>query len=205
MSEKEKKKTGSSQWALKAIILFLVLVIGVLCGMFFQHEKQQEAIRNPDPVIVQSEINDIAELVTLEYNYTNMAKYENHEEFYGVKIPFTTNKFIITYDGVILAGVNMAEVTVTKTEDNKLAIRLPAARILAHSVDFDSLQVTDESYSIFNKLEITDYAAFTADEKLSTEAKALAKGILKKAEENAEVYLRNFVSSLVPGAEIIFR
>ena len=201
----ENKTAKRKETALKAVILLLVLILGTVIGIFFQKEMQREAMRNPDPVILQSEINDIAELVTIEYNYTNMAKYENHNEFYGVKIPFTTNKFIITYDGIIKAGIDMSEVTVEKNEENKLVVRLPKARILAHSIDFDTMQVMDETYSLFNKLEITDYSSFTADEKQTTESKALSKGILEKAEENARIYLENFIHSLSPEAEILFK
>ena len=201
----ENKTAKRKETALKAVILLLVLILGTVIGIFFQKEMQREAMRNPDPVILQSEINDIAELVTIEYNYTNMAKYENHNEFYGVKIPFTTNKLIITYDGIIKAGIDMSEVTVEKNEENKLVVRLPKARILAHSIDFDTMQVMDETYSLFNKLEITDYSSFTADEKQTTESKALSKGILEKAEENARIYLENFIHSLSPEAEILFK
>ena len=39
----------------------------------------------------RNRLSEIGELATVTYAYTNMAQFEQHNDFYGVKIPFTTS------------------------------------------------------------------------------------------------------------------
>ena len=104
-----------------------------------------------DAVVLQNQLTEIRELATVTYAYTNMAQFESSNDFYGVKVPFTTKSFILTYDGTIKAGVDLdgAEVNVSGTA---VTITLPEARILSHGIDEDSVEVFDEKTSIFNPL-----------------------------------------------------
>ena len=82
-----------------------------------------------------------------------MAQFESSNDFYGVKIPFTTKSFILTYDGTVKAGVDLdgAEVSVSGTT---VTITLPEAEILSHEIDEDSMEVFDEKTSIFNPFTV---------------------------------------------------
>ena len=51
--------------------------------------------------LLSQQIQGISELASVEYNYTNMGKYENQVTFYGWKVPSTTKSFILSYDGKI--------------------------------------------------------------------------------------------------------
>ena len=46
-----------------------------------------------DTVVLQNQLSEIRELATVTYAYTNMAQFESSNDFYGVKIPFTTTSF----------------------------------------------------------------------------------------------------------------
>ncbi|MBQ1827131.1 MAG: DUF4230 domain-containing protein [Erysipelotrichaceae bacterium] len=187
---------------IQIIVIIALIVLGIVIGDYYRPFKVGE--NKPSVSVIEGELSEIAELASAEYYYTNMAKYENYTEFYGVKIPFTTTRFIIAYDGVIKAGIKMGNVKV-QTNDRQIIITLPEAEILSHEIDYDSLAITDETYSIFNHLEITDYNQFYADQSKVVEEKALSRGLLEKAIENARMILTNFLSESHPNAEIIFR
>lgn len=125
-----------------------------------------------------------------------MAEFENSRDFYGVKLPFTTKSFIITYDGEINAGVDLskAEVSVRGTRVN---ITLPEAEILSHQIDEDSIEVFDETTSIFNPLKVEDYQAFNKDQKKKMEEKAESKGLLTEAKAKAISSITEMLSQIL--------
>ena len=114
--------------------------------------------------LLSQQIQDISELATVEYNYTNMGKFENQATFYGWKVPFTTKSFIISYDGKIKAGVDMTQVEVNVSK-KKIKVTVPKAKILSHEIDEKSIEVFDETKNIFNQISITDYNQFAIDQK----------------------------------------
>lgn len=137
-----------------------------------------------DTVVLQNQLSEIRELATVTYAYTNMAQFESSNDFYGVKIPFTTKSFILTYDGTVKAGVDLdgAEVSVSGTT---VTITLPEAEILSHEIDEDSMEVFDEKTSIFNPFTVEDFTSFQSDQKAAMEEKALSRGLLAEARAKA--------------------
>ena len=75
--------------------------------------------------------------------------------------------------------------------------------ILSHEIDYDSMQATDETYSFFNRIDITDYTSFTKDQNSKMEKKALEAGLLQKARENAILTVREFIITSNPGFSVV--
>ena len=144
-------------------------------------------------------LREVSDLVSVEYHYTNMGKFENTLDFYGWEVPFTTKSFIVSYDGVIRAGVDLSRAEVEVNGDT-ISVTLPAAEILSNEVEEGSLQVYDETHSIFNPISIEDYTGFTADQKNAIEQKAIGNGLLTAARQRAEETVRDFLT-ILPGAE----
>ena len=167
----------------------LIVVIIVLCGLMIGagylagkgsgNEKQELSA-----VVVKNRITEIAELATVTYSYTELGQYESSKEFYGAKVPFTTNKFILTYDGVIKAGVDVSKAQIEE-QGGTVTVRLPDAQVLSHEIDESSVKIFDEKTSIFNPFTVEDYTAFYADQKKSVEEKAIYKGLLTEARSQA--------------------
>ena len=138
----------------KLIIFGVLLAIICFAVGFFSGGRQEKA-----PVLssitVENQLQQISQLATVRYSYTNMGQFENSNEFYGIKLPFTTKSFIVAYDGTIIAGVDLTQAKVSVT-DQKVTISLPAPQILSHEVDPNSLEVFDETRSIFNPITIQD-------------------------------------------------
>ncbi len=194
--------------ALKYILLGLLLCAAVGLACFF---AGQAAVRNSqenaklDAVVVENRLTQISELATVSYQYTNMAQFSSSNDFYGVTLPFTTKEFILTYDGVIKAGVDLAQAKVT-VGDTAATVILPAARILSHEIDEGSVEVFDEKTSIFNPFTVEDFASFQADQKAEMEAKALEKGLLAQAAEQAEKSVSALLTPILPeGWELVVR
>ena len=186
---------------LKRRAILVLILIAVVAGAFFLGGVM--AGRNSQPQITSSllgqRLSAIQELATQEYHYTNMGRFQNQLDFYGWKVPFTTKSFIVAYDGVIKAGVDLSELQV-EVSGKTISVTLPEGKILSHDIDEESLEVFDETKNIFNPIQIEDYTGFTADQKASMEERAIDEGLLTAASERARTVVEEFLSAF-PGAE----
>lgn len=186
-------------------ILIAVIVVIVAClicffiGRFTTGTANNEKISS---VALENKLTEINELATINYHYTNMAEFENSKDFYGMKIPFTTKSFILTYDGEIKAGVDLSQAKID-VKDTVISIKLPEVEILSHEIYEDTVEIFDENTSIFNSFKVTDYKNFSKDQKKIMEKKAKEKGLLEEAHETAIKSVTNMISGLVPEEYII--
>ncbi len=164
-----------------AALCAMVGIAGFLAGRF---GGGADEITKLDAVVLENRLEEISELASVSWSYTNMAQFENKNVFYGMTLPFTTKKFILTYDGEIKAGVDLrkAKVDISGTQ---VHVRLPQAEILSHEIDENSVEVFDEQASIFNPFTVEDFTAFQADQKAAMEKKALDRGLLREGREKA--------------------
>lgn len=175
----------------------LILLLAFWLGTLWSGREQQPTITSD---LLGQQLRSVQELVSVEYHYTNMGKFENQLDFYGWKVPFTTKGFLVSYDGVIKAGVDLSGAEVDVDEVRKaVTITLPESKILSHEIPEDSLQVFDETRNIFNPITIEDYTGFTRDQKAEVEQKAIDEGLLTDAAEKARGTVETFVS-LLPGS-----
>lgn len=187
---KEKKVTLNQTFK---NIIFIVVLAAVFFFIGKVWPSGEETTKMTSDLLSQ-QIQSISELATVEYNYTNMGKFENQATFYGWKVPFTTKSFIVSYDGKIKAGIDMSLVEVKVTK-NKIHIEVPQAKILSHEIDEKSIEVFDETKNIFNPITITDYNQFAIDQKENMEVNVKDKGFIEEAQAKAEKTIKNFIKS----------
>ena len=173
----------------KKMFFGLLALIVIIFGSYFIGMKggllKTETKVSSD--IIKNQILSVKELTTLKYKYTNVGSFENQQEFYGMKLPFTQKKFIISYDGEVNAGINLEEAQVSLNEaDKKIKIQIPHAEILNHVIDEDSLTIFDEKHSIFNQLEVKDFSDFRKDEMKKVEKELEEKGFLQEADKKTK-------------------
>lgn len=173
----------------KKMFFGLLALIVIIFGSYFIGMKggllKTETKVSSD--IIKNQILSVKELTTLKYKYTNVGSFENQQEFYGMKLPFTQKKFIISYDGEVNAGINLEEAKVSLNEaDKKINIQIPHAVILNHVIDEDSLTIFDEKNSIFNQLEVKDFSDFRKDKMKKIEKELEEKGFLEEADEKTK-------------------
>lgn len=178
------------------LIIFGVILAIVCFAVGFFSGGREEKLPVLSSITVENQLQQISQLATIRYSYTNMGQFENSNEFYGIKLPFTTKSFIVAYDGTITAGVDLTEAKVTVT-DQKVTIALPAPQILSHEVDPNSLEVFDETTSIFNPITIEDYTGFQADQQGVMEEKAIQSGLLTQAKDQAETAIGGLITPLL--------
>lgn len=186
---------------LKKILLAILILALVLGGAYlgFKYKNAKDKAPTITSTSLKESLLSVEELTTTKYFYTSMGTYENQSDFYGIKIPLTLKKFIISFEGTISAGVNLDEMTI-EVKDNNILISLPETKILSHEIDENSIKIYDEKSSIFNPLKVEDYSAFRQDQKEEREAEALNKGLLSKAEEKAKDSIRELLL-LIPEVE----
>lgn len=181
MTNKKNKTSKKVFGFLIAIILILALGAYIISNL-----KSKEKISISSET-VESSLKEAKELTTLKYNYKNVASYENSKEFHGITLPFTTKKFLYTYQGEINAGVDLDKARVDVNEASKIiSVTLPQASILSHDIDENSVMVYDEKNSIFNPLKLEDYSDFRKEEEAKVEKEAIDKGLLEEAKEKSE-------------------
>lgn len=183
------------------ILLTLLLICGAVLAAFLCGLRQASQAAEPQITsdLLASRLRSVQELVTVSYYYTNMGRFENQVDFYGWKVPFTTKSFIVSYDGVIKAGVDLEKLQVS-IGDGEVTVTLPESRIISHEIPEDSLEVFDESDNLFNHITIEDYTAFTRDQKSAMEQRAVDGGLLDRANQEARTAVDSLLR-IMPGLE----
>ena len=183
------------------ILLTLLLICGAVLAAFLCGLRQASQAAEPQITgdLLASQLRSVQELVTVSYFYTNMGRFENQVDFYGWKVPFTTKSFIVSYDGVIKAGVDLEKLQVS-IGDGEVTVTLPESRIISHEIPEDSLEVFDESDNLFNHITIEDYTAFTQDQKSAMEQRAVDGGLLDRANQEARTAVDSLLR-IMPGLE----
>ena len=186
-------KTAKYLW----LGILLCALVGGACFLGGRWSAGQSENTQIDAVVLQNQLTEIRELATVTYAYTNMAQFESSSDFYGVKVPFTTKSFILTYDGTIKAGVDLdgAAVDISGTT---VTVTLPEARILSHEIDEGSVEVFDEKTSIFTPFTVEDFTSFQADPKAAMEERALSRGLLEEARSKAVSSVKQLLAAALP-------
>lgn len=145
---------------------------------------------------IEAEVLNISEYATLSYQYSNISKFDDIREFYGLKLPFTNKSFIIKYDGEMKLGIDGSKAQV-EIADNIISIHLPAPKVLSHVIYEDSIEVFDQTHNIFNQVEIEDYSEFAVEQKKVMEKRADAEGVFQNAQSAAEEQIAGFIKSIL--------
>ena len=202
------------------IVALLMIAVALVCGIrsytaykneLLEKEKEQESVQKAEPAessekkvflkditltgeTIQSGLRDIGKLCTAEYYFTHVETFESQIDLFGLKIPGTKSSYVYSYDGKILAGVDFTKITVDKDDRSKtILISFPEAEIISTEIDQDSFTLYGEKKGLFNPFEVEDFALSQSDMVRMEEERALNDGLLKRAEENAEQILSNFL------------
>lgn len=179
------KRQPPATWniAITAVCFAAVAYIAYSAG---RREKVSErsAPHPIDVTIVEQRVASISELATVSYSYTDLASHEKSEWLWGVRVPFSTSRILLSYNGEIKAGVDMRRARVT-VEDTTVTIFLPPSAILSHSVDPSSIKILNLDNGLFSSIRIEDFTRFCAAHKDSIEARAVSNGLLDSADARA--------------------
>lgn len=190
---------------IRKVIMLAVsfLIIGGAVA-YFQSFKVQKQTNIPS-ALISHQIASIQELATSQYHYTNMGTFEDYSTWRNLKLPFTTKEFVVSYDGNVTASVNINDVK-THVKDKTIAVTLPQAHILSHQIDEKSLNVFNETSSVFNRLSIEDVYHFTDQQKEKIEREAIDKGLLEEATLKAQQLIQEVLQTQpdLKGYKVVF-
>lgn len=148
--------------------------------------------------VIKSDIQDIGELATIEYLYTDAGKFEDSAKLFGKEIPFflTTKSFILKWDGSIKAGVDVEKI-ITEVNDStkEIVVHIPKAKIFSHEIDDESIEVLDEKNGLFNQIKVRDIKELNINSKDKMEKRVIENGLLDKAFENAQKMIYKLINT----------
>lgn len=177
------------------ILVFLLIALIVVYFFFFRKKfiglNKEERVDN-----LKASIEDIGDLVTVEYNYTDILTYKDSLTLMDMKIPFTDKSYIIKYNGYIKAGVDLSKAVVKDIKETSVELDMPVATITDSVLDEKSMVILDQKNNIFNPLDLGDYQDTLKKELNARELKAKKDGLLERAQDNADKILRKLLQGL---------
>ena len=161
-------------------------------------EKIVEVEEEITSSVIEDGLRDIGVLVTQEYYFTDVISFSSVKKLFRVEVPFTETSYLASYDGVVTAGIDFGKVSVVKDDAaGKIVVTLPPAEILNVDVDPETFELYSERTGLGNPLSVEDFNDSIVTLESNVRQKALDKGLLVKADENARAVVRNFIAGLV--------
>ena len=190
------------------IAVFILLVIAFGAGVFLPRYisnrlgwNQQEP---PEPEVdvsyIESRMEDVADLTTVELIYSGMLTYTN-----GGRIPILTrNGFTMTYQATVCAGVDLTQVELEVT-DTRVIVTLPQTEIQSVHVDPDSIVFYDESHSIFNRTENSDTVNAISTAEQDVEDNVDLQELLDRSREHTEAIIRGVLEGQIGERQLVIQ
>ena len=167
-------------------------------------EKLVEVKKEVTAEEIRSGLNDMGVLLTQEYYFTDVLHYSSIKTLFHIELGITESSYLASYDGVVSAGVDFTRISVQK-DANGFTVSMPHAEVVAVDIAPESFTLYSEKTGLGNPVSIEDFNASVVELERSAREKALDRGLLDKADENARALIRNFISELTDGAPVVFR
>lgn len=211
----ERRDTASARWeqarkgwnkAWKWILAFLhkpygAFVAGGICvALFLVISGIASSSRTVeiDSRVVQFGLHNVGELATQAAYCTNVQVIRDAKQIYGWTIPFTSSHYIFSYDSRVTAGVEFSQIGVEMDESSReITVSLPPAQVLGCAIEPESLEIYDESRSVFTPLSLTAIGQSYVALEEEARQRAVENGLIENARANAEVVIRTFLLGMV--------
>ena len=148
---------------------------------------------------IQDGLRDMGFLVTEEYYFTQVVSYASSLKLFNlVELGITESKFLASYDGVVTAGIDFEKIRIQKDQDRGVIdVALPEAAILNVDIDPESFELYTEKEGWGNPISLKDYNQSLVELEKNAADRAVERGLLDRAEENARQVVENFIRSLM--------
>ena len=164
-------------------------------------EKEVEKIvtveKEISSAILTDGVRELGLLVTDEYYFTEVVSYSSIKKLWKIDLGITESSYLASYDGVVRAGVDLSAASIEKDEANKrITVTLPAAEITDVDIDPESFQLYSEKAGVGNPISAEDFNNSLIELESTAREKALERGLLTRADENARALVRNVIAAL---------
>ena len=165
-------------------------------------EKEVEKIvtveKEISSAILTDGVRELGLLVTDEYYFTEVVSYSSIKKLWKIDLGITESSFLASYDGVVRAGVDLTAAVIEKDGERKrITVSLPPAAITDVDIDPESFQLYSEKAGLGNPISAEDFNNALVELEATARDKALARGLLERADENAHALVRRVVGALV--------
>lgn len=163
-------------------------------------------IQDTEPVITRKQIEayleTVSELTTKKYLYTNAEQSTSNKEWlFGWDLPFSEKSFIVKYDGIIRAGIDLNDIKIDVDDDNRvITVTLPSSKIIDHNVPQDKIEIFNVKDGFLNKVDQNESNEIITTGKEAMEEKASELGLLVEADREART-LTKAILTLMPGMD----
>jgi hypothetical protein len=140
-------------------------------------------------------IKQLGELATVQYNITKIIKATDNKTWYK----FGDRKILMTCWASIKAGIDLQQLEASNIDisEGKLTLVLPHAKLINFNMPADSIKVSYEDEGFFrDKFTHTERTALLVQGEQQIQQKIEEMGVLKEAERNAELIIRNYLRKL---------
>ena len=165
-------------------------------------EKEVEKIvtveKEISSAILTDGVRELGLLVTDEYYFIEVVSYSSIKKLWKIDLGITESSFLASYDGVVRAGVDLSAAVIEKDGERKrITVSLPPAAITDVDIDPESFQLYSEKAGLGNPISAEDFNNALVELEATARDKALARGLLDRADENAHALVRRVVGALV--------
>ena len=174
-------------------LITIIIIIGAAAGgiYFWKHYVYTKVT----PGTISARLDNASECTTQKLIYHGVVKMEK-----GIIPLIDKRSFVMTYTATVRAGFDMAEADVD-IKDSTINVVIPRTSIQEITIDPDSLEFFDTSFSIIN---MNKEAVKEALQKAQSDAeeKAASSELLEAADENAETLIKGLLKDSTDNYEI---
>lgn len=166
-------------------------------------EKIVEVEKEISAESIEDGLNDMGVLLTGEYYFTEVVSFSSIKKFLStdINLPFTESAYLASYSGVVNAGIDFSAVTVEKDDEAKhITVHIPKAEIQNIDIDPNSFELYSEKVGLGNPFSAEDFNNSLIELENTAGTKAVERGLLDRADENAETLIESFIGGLVDRA-----
>lgn len=188
-----------------SLILLPLIILGiVLYFSIYKYKNNQNIYKDTTKVI--NTINQVLDINTVKYNYSNVITVKKDKSINEIKIPFTEKSFVVKYDGIINAGVRPENIKVLKNDGKDISIEVKKCEILDHYIDDENFYIYDIKNSIFNKLNVQEVIDDVNKYKKDYEKKLIQEGFMDEVKSNTKSSIENILKNIgYKNIEILFK
>lgn len=172
----------------------IIIALSVACVYLYYFGRREAVVRRVvDAPAVLKEIQQLSELVTVQYNIQKVIGLKEE------KVPFGSEQVLLMVQADVLGGIDLTALGTNDVQvlaGNAVIAKLPTPKVMHVYVDEKQTRVWDRSKTWWTPWvpynpELEQKARLAALE--SVQAAAVEMGILSNAQENAEKTIRGFL------------
>lgn len=216
----QKFKSKSSVALLVAIVMVFLGIVGVVIWGAV-NSTAEAAVTEPQTAAVKKETSkkggkildvdqeimvrtleegvcDMGVLITQEYYFTDAVTQSKVKTLFSIPLGFTETTYVATYDGVVTAGLDFTRIRIgLDIMEKTVTVQMPEAEIQNVDIDPNSFVLYSEKNGLGNPLSISDYNGSIVDLENKARSRAIERGLLEQADENARRVVSNFIGGFL--------